>query len=522
VFENGTGGLREQQGPGVETNSFKDGIGRRWRATDPNGSEVETLLLCRELSEAESAEASLVERAGHLAAFSHAAFSPVLRVERSSGAMGGLAIVSAAVPGTRLSEILGSAQRKLVAPDLDAARFILAEVSAALADFHRQSRDVSHGAIGPERIVMRPDGRAVIVEQVLAPVLQQLQLARTPLWTEFRVPVPPVAGTARFDQMTDVMQLGVLGLALVLGRPVRRDEYPNRLRDLLMEVSAADALAERGSLSRALRSWIHRTLQLEPRSSFRTAAEAAAAFDAVLAEEPRHKASPASVIRYLAACGPETEGGRKVAAILSAPPSASEVRSTAAADTAVRPSPPRVATDARGRGREAVASQPGRRRRAPAESPLQPLSRIASGAARLPLGLSRRLDWAVVSRGVRVSALSVGLVALFGVTYLGARGYFSSAGLTGGRGTLVVESRPVGVEVFVDGQASGRTPTTLDLRAGEHTLVLRTSRGITLVPVVVVAGARRVERIEVQPRQAAPRAPAVTGRPPLAPPTDPQ
>ena len=121
-------------------------------------------------------------------------------------------------------------------PDLDAACFILAQVVTALADLHRHSRDLSHGAIGPERIVIGPDGRAVIVEPVLAPMLEQLQLARTPLWTEFRVPVPPVAGTARFDQVTDVMQLGVLALALVLGRPMRRDEYPNRLHDLMLEV----------------------------------------------------------------------------------------------------------------------------------------------------------------------------------------------------------------------------------------------------------------------------------------------
>ena len=272
------------------------------------------------LAEAESTETALVERAARLAAFSHPGFAPVHRIERGAGTGSRLAIVSAAVPGVRLSEVLRNAQARHVPPDLDAARFILAQVVTALADLHRHSRDLSHGAIGPERIVIGPDGRAVIVEPVLAPMLEQLQLARTPLWTEFRVPVPAVAGMARLDQVTDVMQLGVLALALVLGRPVGRDEYPNRLPELMLEASEPGAPADRQAVLRSLRAWIHRTLQVELRSAFRTAADAAPALEAVLAEGPRNKVSAASVARYLAACGIETESDWKVPVALAAPP----------------------------------------------------------------------------------------------------------------------------------------------------------------------------------------------------------
>jgi hypothetical protein len=506
----------------VETASFEDGIGRRRRTTDASGTEVETLVLGRRLSESDSAEAALLERAGQLARFAHPAFSPVLRVERLSGGVGGLAIVSAAVGGARLSEVLQAAQRKRVAPDLDAIRFVVAQVSAALADFHRQSRDISHGAIGPERIVLRPDGHAVIMEPVLAPVLQQLQMARTPLWTEFRVPVPPLAGTARFDQMTDVMQLGVLALALVLGRPILRDEYPNRMHDLLMEASPAEAPAERRPVSQALSSWIHRALQLEPRSSFRTAADAVAAFEAVLAEEPRHQASPGSVARYMVACGFEAEGSGKVPATPAARPGTGDRPTMTAPDAAPLASQARAAAETPVGGRQPAVSRSARAPRRSAEAPLRPLPRSAGDAVGLPPGSAGKLDRATVRKGVRFAVLSVGLVALFGATYLGARGYFRLAGLTGGRGTLVVESQPAGVEVFVDGVASGKTPATLDLRAGEHTLVLRTSRGITLVPVVVVAGARRVERIDIRPRQIPPRAPVAPARHPQPAPTPPQ
>jgi hypothetical protein len=464
----------------VGTPCFEDGIGRRWRSFEPTGGEIETLVLCPALAEAESTEAALVARAAQLTTFSHPAVEPVRRVERGAGTGSRLAIVSAAVPGVRLSEVLRNAQDRRVAPDLDAARFILAQVVTALADLHRHSRDLSHGAVGPERIVIGPGGRATVVEPVLAPALEQLQLARTPLWTEFRVPVPPVAGTARFDQMTDVMQLGVLALALVLGRPIRRDEYPGRLHELMLEASAPGAPADRQAVLRSLRAWIHRALQFEPRSAFRTAVEAAPVLEAVLAEGPRHKVSPASVTRYLAACGTEAESDWKVPLALATPPRQPRVAPSVITARTPRPMGP----------------GPG------------PLSSLVGSTAGLSTRSTNGFERSGGRKAARVCILSLALVALFGVAYLSARGYLTLPRAPVGRGTVVIESRPAGVEVFVDGRAGGRTPATLDLEAGEHTVVLRAGRAITLVPVVVVSGAHRVERVDIRQRPRPLRAPA--------------
>jgi hypothetical protein len=486
----------------VGTPCFEDGIGRRWRAFDPAGGEIETLLLCPALTEAASTETALVERAARLAAFSHPAFAPVRRIDRGAGTASTVAIVSSAVPGMRLSEVLRNAQARQVPPDLDAACFILAQVVSALADLHRHSRDLSHGAIGPERIVIGPDGRAVIVESVLAPMLEQLQLARTPLWTEFRVPVPPVAGTARFDQVTDVMQLGVLALALVLGRPVGRDEYPNRVPDLMLEAAGAGAPEDRQAVLRSLRTWIHRTLQLEPRSSFRTASEAAPALEAVLTEGPRHRVSPASVARYLAACGAEAQSVWKVPLALSMP-LGGDVRRPGADAAAGRTSASSVT----------AAGDTARARRA-APGAVQAVTRRSTERSSSPCSSPARHTAHASAR--RVSVVALALVALFGVAFLSARGYLTLPRAPVGRGVVVIESRPAGAEVFVEGRASGRTPATLDLRAGEHTVVLRAGRGITLLPVVVVSGGRRVERVDIRQRPRPLRAPAAV--PPAGPP----
>jgi len=122
--------------------------------------------------------------------------------------------------------------------------------------------------------------------------------------------------------------------------------------------------------------------------------------------------------------------------------------------------------------------------------------------------LSGPLERSGWRKPARISMLSLALVALFGVVYLSARGYFVLPREAVGRGTVVIESRPAGAEVFVDGLARGRTPVTLDLPAGEHTVMLRAGRGITLVPVVAVAGGHRIERVDLRQRPRAVRAPA--------------
>jgi len=505
----------------VDTPTFVDGIGRRVRVVDSTGEEVETLRLCRELSEAPSTEAALVERAGRLGSFTDPSFAKVRRVERVRGALGGLSVVSAAVAGTRLSDVLSLAQRNWIGPDFDAVLYVLEQVAGGVAALHKHSRDLSHGTLGPERIVIRADGHPVIVEHVLAPAISQLQLGRAVLWTQFRVPAPAVAGTARLDQITDITQLGVLALALMLGRTIRREEFPQKLQELLTEASTPGALGPRPAVARSLHGWILRTLQFESRAAFRTAADAAAALDALVADQPRHKISPAAVIAYVAACNGPAGAARAVASPPAPPDDAHPAPAEPVSASARCEPDPTVTTrlfrspasDTTGRVRSRPEARPpqirGRGRSQPPAGGEKKggsiLARLFSTMVRGSVGQVTRLDWPTVRRGVRVALVSLGLVALFGVTYLGARGYLGFSSFIGGRGTLVVESSPTGAELYVDGHPSGRTPATLELRAGEHTLSLRSGRRTTLVPGVVVSGARRVERVEMRQRRPAPR-----------------
>lgn len=478
----------------MEIPSFADGLGRRTIREDVAGERCEALRLCAEIAQAATTEAALVERAARLADFRHPAFARVLRVERLAGVTGGLAVVSDAQKGVRLSDLLRRAAASGAEQETGAALWIIQQVTSAVAALHACSRDASHGTLGPERVVMRADGTAVLMEYVFATAFEQMQLSRTQLWTQFRVPVPTVAGTARFDQQTDVMQIGVLALSVLLGRVLSRDDFPQRLPALLEEVAGLDTARDpTGRLSRPVRSWLVRALQVDPRSAFRTAIEADSALVAALAEAKTLRLSPSGVQALISRCST----GREPAFGASGEP-------RVAPHGAVVIIPPRTeATPGAGRRRpwRDAADSP------PSVHVIADLSAEPGGARNMPARRSfrpgsivrRESEWTPLSRALRLSLMVFGLVLLFGASYLGARAYLRVPPRAPETGTLVVQSRPAGAEVIVDGQPNGRTPATLELAAGEHTLELRAGRGRALVPVTIVAGTQLVRRIEVRP-----------------------
>ena len=48
----------------------------------------------------------------------------------------------------------------------------------AVALLHENARDVAHGLIAPERLIVTPHARLVIVEHVLGAAIEQLQFGR--------------------------------------------------------------------------------------------------------------------------------------------------------------------------------------------------------------------------------------------------------------------------------------------------------------------------------------------------------
>lgn len=313
---------------------FSDGLGDRVVAVDgATGDLLQILRLRPQLLSVPSFEFALRERAARLANFRHAYYARVRRVDRHPG---GLAVVSDHVEGTRLSDILRVAAERRLHLDLSAALCLIRQLVPSVALLHENARDVAHGLIAPERLIVTPHARLVIAEHVLGSAVEQLQYNRERLWNDLRVGLPPSAGAPRFDHRADVTAVGLVALALILGRPLGHDDYPNRVSALLHDARAKTAMGEEQPLPSTLRAWLARALQLDSRHGFASATEAQVALEDVLADDTAMVAAPVALetflSRYIAALLEPMPAPIAIAPPAPAPP-ASAMQSSAPPQT---------------------------------------------------------------------------------------------------------------------------------------------------------------------------------------------
>jgi hypothetical protein len=473
---------------------FSDGLGERVVAADGATGELLQILRIRpSLTAVPSFEFALRERAARLANFRHACYARVRRIDRAMAPAPALAVVSDHVEGTRLADILRVAQERSLPLDINAALCLIRQLVPAVAVLHENARDVAHGLIAPERLLVTPNARLVVVEHVLGAAIEQLQYGREQLWQEFRIGLPPSAGLARFDHRADVTGMGLVALALVLGRPLDEDEYPHRIGTLLGQARERTALGEERPLSSPLQAWLARALQLDGRRAFASGPEAMAALDDVVAEDSAYVSAPVALetflTRYVDAL---LEPAAPAPAPAFAPPSitildddddvedeqsathgATEpVDLTALLDVRELPMP------------EPVAPAP-RQEERPLFDPDQPFT--------APAALTDAVSSPPQRPWTRLAAVVVAVLVLGG----GVAAYkFAGKAAPPAMGTLAVQSNPAGVAVFVDGVERGRTPARVTLAPGSHILELRGSGVPRVIPLNVTAGAEVSQYLE--------------------------
>jgi len=413
--------------------SFRDGLGERSPIVESSSGDIlEALRLGPALSSNFAVERSLRERVGRLIEFRHASYARIWRVEGEAGSPAGLSLVSERPRGMRLAEMLQGIEEGRFIHDFQAARSLVGQLVSAVASLHRLGRDVAHGTLGPERLVVTPHAQLVVVEHVLGPALEHLDLTRTLLWHDYRVAIPSAAGMPRLDQRADTLQIGVVALALILGRRLREDDFPARLPDLVDEACEPFTGQERPAVSRALGAWLVRALQFDLRHSFQSAIEAHASLDEVLQDEMR----PVTV-RYV--------------------PVAPPASATALADAADSLAGDAVLHETTGRHGE-----PGR------------FAGLAPGSFRVAAKPTlSRMGRAVGRVLARAAAILVAVTAVVGLAYIAIHRYRPAWLPDHQPTTFTVESRYPGAEVVVDGKTQGRAPAEIALKPGPHTIELR-------------------------------------------------
>jgi len=433
---------------------FRDGLGDRLLVRDTHGRPVqESLVLRSELSAIPAFEFALNERLWLVERFDHPAFLTVRNIASAPGRLPRISLISDYTAGMRLSDVLARAESSGQRVSAGAAAFVITEILAGIAELHRQSGDLSHGALAPERIVLA-DGKVRIADYVLGPAIEQLRFSTERYWKELRVAVPSSAGAARLDRRVDVVQIGMVALALFASRPLRDSEHVGGVGELLTSASIAPPI----------RSWLLKALHMDQRRVFVNAAEALQGFNDAMREAGLRPAprdlhlEPGPAARSDGALPFKTP-------FLNTP-------------TGVPVPPPKPAP--------------------PALQPLKP-KRDAWQAHDVDQRTFRPGGTPIAAKPVRPGFRKFLLIAGSLILMTGA---FSAAQfipapdwLFSKTGTLVIESNPQGVQVLVNGKAQGVTPLTLKVESGRHEVELRHGRA-KIFNVYVSRGDRVAQYVE--------------------------
>jgi hypothetical protein len=533
---------------------FSDGLGERVVAADGATGELLQILRIRPaLTAVPSFEFALRERAARLANFRHAYYARVRRIDRVQVPGPGLSIVSDHVEGTRLSDLLRVAHEQNLQLDINAALCLIRQLVPAVALLHENAREVAHGLIAPERLVVTPHARLVIVEHVMAAAVEQLQFSRDRLWQDFRIAMPPSAGLSRFDHRADVTGMGLVALALVLGRPLHATEFPNHLPTLLNEARERTALGDEQPLSQPLRDWLARALQLDTRRAFASAPEALSALEEIVADDSSYVAAPVSLetflSRYVAALlelpndpipAPQAHVANVFvpAATYSATPivpagvhqpavshaaafealsqfAPAQAPAASIHDTwADAPPTPDPVTTARDITELIAAADLKVKPSEPAQSLFNPAAPFTLDPA-AEFGSAQAAPFTIPVPAVQAGPASKAakkpqlppisrraLLVAAALIVVAAGGWFGFRSMTKGglvapaTGMLIVQSNPPGVAVFVDGNDHGQTPARFSVPVGPHILELR-GRGVPrVINVNVTAGAEISQYLE--------------------------
>ena len=508
---------------------FKDGLGIRYRREGSDGP-LDVLVLRDTFASIPSFEFLLRERINRLAHVRSESFARVLDVEHvPDGAK--LAIVSQAVPGVRLSRMLAVAEQNLLPLDVESALYLIQQLLGAMSELHGDAPDTCHGTLAAERVVVSPSGSLVVVEQVLGAALGQLRYSPERYWKDLRIALPIAVTAPLLDRRADVAQVGMIALALLLGRPITDDEYPEQVSSLAKGTFGLGGGFE--AIPEWLRGWLSQALSLEPTKWFASCVEARQAFDVGLkaagiaptAEKldafPREyglvdssRPAPTTGPTLFSASSPSPAPASvpsrpaitPVTVTPTIPPIGGPTSTSAAspAPTLAAVQPPPIAAAAPTRAPETSRVPPP----APANDPTRmvlspPRTHRDEESDEMP---KRHLPYVIAGASAiqpRVIAIAVVVVALMSGGVFAARRLFSTpAPVAPVNGTVVVNTDPVGAAVVIDGEAHGATPVTVSLKPGPHTIEL-SNEGVRRTMTVNVTANQQLSQFIEMPKATA-------------------
>jgi hypothetical protein len=372
---------------------------------------------------------------------------------------------------------------------------LIRQLTPALVALQQQGDGVAHGLLTPERIVVTPEGNLVVVEHVLGPAVESLDLSPTRLRGEMGLALPDGDSFQTLNGRGDVVQLGLIALSLAVGQRIDPADYPHKVSSLLDEFPR---LAGQGSSSSPpLRLWLEQALQLRA-GAFGSAEDAYVAL-AGLPDDRAPRPDPRRMLFFRpppmsTAAGQDPLGSFPTERQTDMP-ARWPLKKERATDTKTpfeqvlgrSPVPP-VTSDPTMLG--PIVEDPIRM------WPALPAPRPAEQAA--PPRSQQYLLWLTIT--VAVIAVGEGLF-IAGLLY--------ARPATAASGTVLIETTQPGVEVLVDGRPVGATPYKLDVGSGIRSIQVNAAD--SRIANALLSGSITTVRPKPEEKPAAPAAPAPSG-----------
>jgi PEGA domain len=317
--------------PHVQVPGFRDRLGERVIVPQPSGALLEYLYFADVLADAPFFAQALKYRVARLSSFAHSSYCRVRRVQQVAERGDRLALVSSHVAGRRLTEVLDVASHAKILPSTAGVLAAARQTMTAVALLHDFAPDGFHGALGPDRLVLTGEGRVVVTEHVLGTVMNQAVEAwgAPRLWKDLGVATNADPAFAQDGRRNDIVQVGLIVLAMLLGRPIGTDDYPDEISWLLRQATETAADGTRTPLGPELRLWLDRTLSLDDGGSYTTLLDAQVAFAELLRDE-RYTPSAAAWDSFVLVC--ETAATRIALPVAPPPAPVPEAAGKAAVD----------------------------------------------------------------------------------------------------------------------------------------------------------------------------------------------
>jgi hypothetical protein len=452
---------------------FQDGLGRRLLVTPAAGDEtLELLVFDRYWATRPSFELALRERVDRLAGLDQTYFARVRGVGRRTTGATPLLLATSRAPGVRLSELLATAERHDVPCDLPTALCLTRQMLEALAILHEQAPGTAHGAIGPQRIVVTPEGRLVFVEYVLGKALERLQYSCDEYWQDLGIAFPAPDSAPPFSQRGDVSQVALIALSLLTGRRLPAAANAPRAQDLLHLLPDITARGPLQPLVAPLRSWLRRALGADPADPFASGLEAWAELEMIAGQADDE--IPATAGQLFARCvGSEPVSPNAwLAQPERFPPAAPATSLVPRSFVTLRLFDP------------------------PPEAKPEALAVVDET---VPTVFTTVMDNPPHGRWRRQLAAALFVALLAGATAAAAWALSSPEAVTahGGMGSLAIHTNPPGAQAIVDGTPRGSTPVTVRLTEGAHLIEVRGRGGSRTIPVAIEAGRHVSQSVEL-------------------------